>query len=130
MLIHTPADFCQSLGLPVTAVPDLIDTLRQRELAELAAHEARMRRLAGAPASNRIPLMDEAGDEFGRVEARIPTTLFFNVGQRYGFEAWEDDSFLKETLRDYPQFRINTVSPRGKLVTGYRGPERTVIKRY
>lgn len=130
MRIHTLTDFCEASGLPVTAVPDLVEVLQDRETAQLAAHEAKMRRLAGAPGAERIPLMDENGDDFGRVEARIPATLFFNQGIKRGFGCWEDEEFLRDCLRDNPAFRIKTVSPNGRRVTGYRGASRQVVKRY
>lgn len=130
MRIHTLSDFCEASGLPCTAVPDLVEVLQDRETAQLAQHEAKMRRLAGAPGSDRIPLVDEDGEEFGRVEARIPATLFWNQVVKRGMECWEDEEFMRDCLKAYPQFRINTVSPRNRLVTGYRGAGRQVVKRY
>jgi len=127
--IHTLSDFCEATGLPGTAVPDLVEVLQDRETAQLAQHEAKMRRLAGAPGSERIPLLDEDGEEFGRMEARIPAVLFWNQVVKRGMECWEDEEFMRDCLRDNPQFRIKTVNPRGRLVTGYRGP-RQVVKRY
>jgi hypothetical protein len=130
--LRTLLDECEAMGLPLSAVPDVVKAFTEPELAELAAHEARMRRLGGAPGSERIPLRDEHGEEFGRIEARIPAALFYNIGLRegYGFQAWEDEGFLKDVLRDHPQLRVKTVQPNGRVVTGYRGPRRAVVKRY
>ncbi len=130
MPIQTLADFCENLGLPLTAVPEVVEILQQRELAQLSAHEARMRRCAGRPDAEALPLRDDEGQEFGRVEARIPKTLFFNLAQRKGF-GWEglmSDEGLRDLLRDNPQCRVKTVS--GRIVSGYRGPSRKTIRKY
>jgi len=130
-VIHTPADFLEALGLPITVLPEFCEELVNREKAAKVAYDVQQQRLAGAPGSDRIPLLDEDGEEFGRVEARIPAALFFNMEQRYGQEAWSEDSdLLKYALREHPQFRVNTVQPFGRVVTGYRGAARTVVKRY
>lgn len=129
MRIHTVADFCEGLGLPISAVPDVCEAFQQRELVQLAAAQARMQRCAGRPDHQALPLMDE-GDEFGRVEARIPKEVFFNLMQRPGF-GWEglvSDEGMKDVLKAFPVCKVETVS--GKIMTGYTGVKRTTVKRY
>jgi hypothetical protein len=126
-MIATLADFCEQSGLPATAVPELARVLSDRESLALALHEEKMNRLAGpAPGGERAPLMDE-GHEVGRVEARIPLTDYFNMGQKYGFECFQDDGFMKDYLRDRPGCRVETVS--GRIVTGWT-PGRKTVKKY
>jgi hypothetical protein len=128
MVIHTLADFCESLGLPVTMVPDVMEAFQRRELAELAAHEARLARTAGRPDHEVLPLRDAEG-EFGMVEARIPETLFFNLMARksFGWEGLTSDEGMRDILRDNPQCRVKTVS--GRIQSGWT-PGRKVFKKY
>lgn len=129
MRVHTIADYCEALGLPVSMVPEVVEAFQRRELVEIARHEARMARAAGRPDGEALPLTD-AGQEFGRVEARIPATLFFNLAQRkgFGYAGLVSDDGLKDVLKDNPQCRVKTVS--GKIVSGWTGPGRRVVKRY
>lgn len=125
----TLADFCEQSGLPATVVPQLIETLQQRELVSLARHEARMRRCAGRPDREVLPLRDAEG-EFGEIEARIPKTLFYNLLTRdnFGWDGLLSDEGMRDILRDNPQCRVKTVS--GKTVVGWRGPSRRIVKKY
>lgn len=127
-MIETVSEFCRGLGLPEFAAADLIEVLRDEHLAELAAHEARMQRAAGRPDNEVLPLTEE-GHEFGRVEARIPATLAFNLIQREGFgvEGLLSDEGMKDLLRDNPQCRVKTV--RRRAVSGWT-PGRKVVKKY
>lgn len=126
--ICTVADFCEGLGLPVTMVPEMVDAFKRREVLELAKHEEKMTRCAGRPDNKALPLMDE-GHEFGRVEARIPATLFWNLAFRdgFGWEGLQSDEGISDILKDNPQCRVNTVS--GKIQSGWT-PGRKVVKRY
>ena len=126
--IYTLFDFCESLGLPVTSVPDVVEAFQRRELVELSLHEARMSRAAGRPDNEVLPLRDEQG-EFGVVEARIPRTLFFNLMARkgFGYEGLTSDEGMRDILRDNPQCRVRTVS--GRIMSGWT-PGRKVVKTY
>ena len=125
----TLAEFCEQSGLPAVLVPELVEALQQRELVELARHEARMRRCANLPPRQRFPVRDDQG-EIGVVEASIPKTLFFNLMNRenFGWEGLTSDEGMRDILRDNPQCRIETVS--GKTVVGYRAPARKIVKKY
>lgn len=128
--IHTVSDFCEGLGLPITMVPDVCQAFQNRELVRLAACEARMNRCAGRPDNKALPFIDENGDEIGRIEARIPKDLFFNLVQKEGF-GWEgatSDDGMKDILKSFPICRVETVS--GKIVSGYTGRKRTTVKKY
>jgi hypothetical protein len=124
----TLSDFCEQSGLPSTVVPQLVEVLANRELAVLSAHEARMRRCAGRPDNQALPLRDAEG-EFGVVEARIPRVLFGNLLAResFGWEGLTSEDGLRDILRDNPQCRVKTVS--GRIQVGW-GPTRRVVKRY
>jgi hypothetical protein len=117
------------MGLPISMVPDVIEVFQQRELAEHAAHETRMRRCAGRPDNRALPYRDESGYEWGRVEARIPKTLFWNLATRknFGWEGLHSEEGIKEILKDNPQCRVETVSLR--TVSGWT-PGRKVVKKY
>lgn len=131
MKVVTLEDFCEAQGLPYSAVGELVEVLQEREVFSLAKVNMEMGRRGSRPYRGReaLPLTD-GGDEFGRVEARIPKTLFFNLlGQkRFGWEGLTSDEGLKDVLRDFPQCRVETVS--GKIVSGYTGPSRTIVKKY
>lgn len=127
--VFTIADFCESMGLPVCMVPDVVEAFQRRELAELAAHEARMQRCAGRPDNEALPLRDEEGNEFGQVEARIPKAFFGNLLARngFGFEGLVSDDGIRDLLRDNPQCRVKTVS--GRITSGWT-PGRKTVKNY
>lgn len=126
--IATPASFCEELGLPSFMAQELVESLQRREIFNLAQHEARMARCAGRPDNQALPLTDE-GHEFGRVEARIPVALFYNLAQRdnFGWEGLQSDEGIRDILKDNPQCRVKTVS--GKVQSGWT-PGRKTVKRY
>lgn len=102
----TLLDFCEQAGIPHHGVSALIQTLNDRNAAELALCESRARARSAAPIPERLPLGD-----FGQVEASIPKRAFMYWGLRpdVGWEAWQDDQFIREYLRDNPGCRVKTV---------------------
>lgn len=127
MAIQSLSEFCAELGLPAECASMVIDELADRENQAVALHNARMGRAAGRPDNEALPLTD-GGYEFGRVEARIPLTMAFNLAQRDGF-GWEglmSDAGMKDLLRDNPQCRVRTV---GRIQSGWT-PGRKVVKKY
>ncbi|CAK0780979.1 hypothetical protein CCP3SC15_850003 [Gammaproteobacteria bacterium] len=126
-MIATLADFCEGSGLPATAVPDLCRVLSDRESFRLAEHEARMNGLGSrVPGSERTPIL-EGNDEVGRVEGRVALTDYFNMGQKYGFDCWQDDEFVADYFKSRTALKVNTVS--GRIVSGWQ-PGRKTIKKY
>jgi len=136
--VITLEDFVEAQGLPLTAVQDLVEVLQEQERFELAKLNMGLNGRVNVSPGGRaeaLPLTDD-GDEWGRVEARIPKALFFNLmqqrtaggGERLGYEGLLSDDGMKDVLRDFPQCRVETVS--GKIVSGYTGPVRRIVKSY
>lgn len=95
--------------------------LHHLEEIQIALANQALQRCSGPPPGHeRLPLRAE-GDDFGRVEARIPKALFFGLMQQknFGYAGLTDSSGVKDLLKAYPQCRVKTVS--GKTTVGYTG---------
>lgn len=102
------ADFLESLGFPLTAVPAFHESLRRGE----RAMEARTRALAnrrGASAPR-----PRANETLGEHVARIPLDSYYYWEKREK-GCWEDDTFKKEFLRDNPGCRVSSTGTRIQL---------------
>ena len=51
-------------------------------------------------------------DGVGQLKARIPQAAFHYWGHRLGYECWDDDSFLREFLRDNPETAVSNYAKR------------------
>lgn len=131
-------------GAAATALPDmsdlvqikpahlgaLVQALERKQFEHIAVHRARLERIGGPlPEHERLPLMED-GHEFGRVEARMTKAAYFQLmnQKNFGYEGLTSDEGMRDILKAFPQFRVKTVS--GKIVSGWRGPARTTVKRY
>lgn len=99
---------------------EVMRVLQYREEIAIAETNARIGAVAKTSMRQKelLPLRDE-GDDFGRVEARIPRDLFFGLRQQknFGEEGFFSDDGMKDFAKEYPQFMVKTVS--GKLTVGY-----------
>jgi len=89
-----------------------------KETIQLALIARQMQRVAATPRGReRLPLRAE-GDDYGRVEARIPKRLFFHLQQQrnFGWDGFCDHGGMKDFLKAYPQCKVETVS--GRVVSG------------
>ncbi len=43
----------------------------------------------------------------GELKARIPLSSVHYWGQRLGYDCWNDDTFVKEFIRDNPEVAVN-----------------------
>jgi len=94
---------------------------QHQETIRLALLARQMNRVAATHrAQDRLPLRAE-GDDFGRVEARIPKRLFFHLVQQrnFGLDGFCDTGGMQDFLKAYPQCRVNTIS--GRTVSGPGG---------
>lgn len=124
-------EFAEAAGLGRYGARDLMNAFANYELAELAAHEARMSRCAESTFHEALPFLDpDDGSELGRVEARIPKTALMNwlAKESIGQEGIFSDDWMKWYLKRHPQFAVNTVS--GKVVVGWTPTERKFSKKY
>jgi len=111
-------------------IPRLMRVLNDRQVLNVAQQEARLDRCAAHPRNAALPLRDE-GEDYGRVEARVPATMFFQLMQQknFGYEGFTSDEGMRDLLRDFPQCRVKTVS--GNVVgVGFGAGTRRVVKRY
>jgi hypothetical protein len=62
-------------------------------------------------------------DGLGRLRARIPASSFHYWGQRLGYQCWQDETFLKEFIKE------NDLEVKGgstKLQVGYKAPQSSI----
>lgn len=130
MAIETLEQFCEATGGDARDAVNVIKALESRQVFNCARQNARLARCAGNGMPERKPLMED-GHEWGRVEASIPRTMFFQLMQQknFGYEGLTSEDGIKDILRDYPQCRVKTVS--GKAVIGVSGfGNRRSVKSY
>lgn len=108
-------------------IAELMKVLHYKEELQIATTNmavngaGRGRNLKVAATDTRcLPLRDD-GDDFGRVEARIPKKLFFSLMKQrnFGYEGFTSDEGMRDFKKAYPQFAVETVS--GKTVVGWEG---------
>lgn len=115
------ADRAAAATTPQEEMRAVMGVLAHKEAIQMGLIGARMNRLSQAPrAIERLPLRD-GGDDFGRVEARIPVDLFFHLMQQknFGWDGMASDEGMRDLLKTHPACRVKTVS--GKITVGYRG---------
>jgi len=127
--IVTDAEFLMGNGLDeraVTIFRELIvnDIDRQREVAQ------RMVDNWGTGRWQAAPLRDQRGNAFGQFEAVIPKDVYLAWCQEDGTDRGEpfDPGRLEWAKRKWPQMAVK--QERSRIVNGWTGPERTVVKRY
>lgn len=111
---------------------DAADVQTERRAAfEIAQHQetirlglirARHERLSQTPhVCQRLPLRID-GEDYGRVEARIPKEEFWHLVQQqnFGYEGFLDDGGLRDLLKTRPACRVQTIS--GRTTIGWRAP--------
>jgi hypothetical protein len=112
-------------------LPAVCEALANRQIFNVAKQNERFERVQKTqlPANYARPLMED-GQEFGRVEARIPRAAFFQLLQQknFGYEGMMSDEGMRDLLKAFPQCRVQTVS--GKLVVGVGGVPRKTVKKY
>ena len=99
----------------------VMEIVQHKEAIKIGLMQAEMQKRSQSPhLEERLPLRAE-GDDFARVEARIPKDLFFHlVKQRnFGVDGFCDDGGMEDFLKTHPSCRVKTVS--GKTVVGYAG---------
>lgn len=69
-----------------------------KEMATSAINHARMEKV------NRANHKSVEG--LGRLRMRIDNGLYHTWGQKYGYNCWRDNGFLKEVERDNPEVRV------------------------
>lgn len=97
----------------------VMEVLAHQETIKIGLMTARVQRIAGSHSDQvRRPLSAE-GDDFGRVEARVPKDLLFHLSQQpnFGWDGLYSDEGMKDLLKAFPQCRVRTES--GKLQVGY-----------
>lgn len=132
MHITTLADFCEQNGLPVTMVPEVAEAFQRMDLVEKAKIEERVMRCGGRPDNQALPFRDEDGTELGCIEARIPKDVFFRFAQQenFGWAGLQSDDGMRDLLKAFPQFKVETVS--GRIFSGWGGKfaGRRTVKKY
>lgn len=130
MAICTLEEFGRSIGAKSPGdIRRLVKILENRQVLNCARQMARLNRANGRPNNEALPLR-ENGEDFGRVEARIPATMFMQLMQQknFGYEGLTSDDGMKDLLRDFPQCRVKTVSGRVTVAGGFAG--RKVVRKY
>lgn len=101
---------------------EIMKVLAHREQMQQALVVAEVSRYAQTSMrqEERLPLRDD-GDDFGRIEARIPKKLFFGLlkQKNFGHDGFCSNEGMRDFAKQYPQFMVKTVS--GKTtVSGFR----------
>lgn len=113
------ADRAADAGTAQEEMRAVLEVLAHKETIRLALLAQKMNRIAASHRDQeRLPLRDD-GDDIGRVEARIPSELFWHLQQQnnFGMDGFTDNGGMKDFLTAYPQCRVKTVS--GKIQSGY-----------
>lgn len=98
--------------------------LEHQETIRIGLINARHQRLSQQPhAVQRLPLRI-AGEDYGRVAARIPKDEFWHFVQQgnFGYEGFLDDGGLEDFLKTRPACRVETIS--GKTTLGWQSSRR------
>lgn len=114
------ADRAAAAGTLHEEMTAVYDVLKYKEEIQIALTNQALQRCAGPPPGHeRLPFRDEHGDDYGRVEARIPKSLFFGLKHQknFGEEGLYSDDGMKDVLKAFPQCRVTTIS--GKVTSGY-----------
>jgi hypothetical protein len=118
--IATVEDFAREEGVHPR---DVIDFVLDNERARLVATKSALKQCETMPPEERLPLVDEHGNEFGRVAASIPENMFYHLMKRRDLDpTWIQTAdgvheVMKEVLHDNPACRVKTVS--GKTMVGW-----------
>jgi hypothetical protein len=63
------------------------------------------------------------GDLEMRLECTMPSSSFHILGQKYGYEAFNDDEFMAWRMNRFPEMRVNATTGRTMIVVGNKyGP--------
>jgi len=110
------SDFIESLAEAVP--PDLRNRVKEELLHGWRMQEVDARKTAKQ--SGHFDRFNEhkAVDGIGRPIAKIPATSWHYWGHRLGYECWEDDTFLKEFLRDNPETAVRNYAKK-TVVNGH-----------
>jgi hypothetical protein len=99
---------------------EIMRVLQHREAIQIATANAKINRVAKTSMRQKelLPLRDD-GDDFGRIEARIPKDLFYGLMQQgnFGHDGFMSDDGMRDFAKEYPQFMVKTVT--GKTTAGY-----------
>lgn len=98
----------------------IMDIFRHKEAVEMVLMNRHINGIAGSHSDQeRIPLRDD-GDDFGRVEARIPKKLFFHLMKQrnFGWDGFTNDEGIRDLHKAFPQTRIKTISGRTTVAAG------------
>lgn len=109
-------------GIAPEVVAELARGRYAREALELAKTKRSLETQAAASGMHRTE------DGIGRAILSIPPLSYHYWGQRLGYGCWDDKQFVAEYWRDNPGARANSTT--GKVMVGYRGENRRVVKRY
>jgi hypothetical protein len=124
------AEFCESQGMDPRRAFDVMRTLADKQVLHCAVAEAKLGRASQVMERTARPLEDD-GHEWGRIEARIPQAVWFQLQQQenFGFEGLMSDEGMRDILKRWPQCRVKAVS--GKVTgVGFGAGPRTVVKNY
>ena len=122
------ANACDRAAAAVGTEAEMVEVmrvLRHREAMQIVLTNAKVNRVATTAMRQKelLPLR-EGGDDYARVEARIPRGLLYGLmhQKNFGYDGFMSDEGLRDFAKSYPQFMVKTVS--GKKVFGYRGRSR------
>lgn len=87
---------------------EVIEELRTARNLELVQASVRQRKLAQA--EQVVSNGTRKNLSFGRLRMRITPEAYHYWGKRLGYDAWDDEQFLREFERDNESVRINSRS--------------------
>ena len=128
-------EFCEELGLPLSAAQEAAQLILDRDRARATAADAQMEGW-GSGRWQSTSLRDGREDFGPGVEARLPKTTVLNhllkkdaeIRREADAMVMMEPEYLDWLLKKAPGARVKYV-PR-KVMVGYRGAPRTVVKRY
>lgn len=115
------AEIAAAADTPEAEMRAVMAVWEHKEAIQIGLITERMQRLSQTPhVHERLPLVAD-GDDFGRVEARIPKDLFFHLAQQrnFGMDGFTSDEGMRDLLQTHPACKVKTIS--GKTTVGYTG---------
>jgi hypothetical protein len=110
--------------VPVALKQAVINEFRKGYQKEMVKAEINHQKIAQ---TNKVVKRNSI-EGIGRLRMSIDPTLYHHWGQKYGYDCWRDNQFLREVERDNPEVKVNCGGT--KLQFGFQGENKRYSKKY
>lgn len=102
----------------------VIDELKNARLKEMVDSGINHKKIAQYNYQNEAKSIEG----IGRLRMRIDPTHFHEYGQKYGYDCWRDNGFLKDVEKIHPELKVKCGGT--KLQVGYSGENKRSSQKY